>query len=64
MVSIAVEKTRGKPEIETIKANVQIQIENVRSQSSIIRELERTGFKIAGGVYNLTGDKSGQVDFF
>ena len=63
-IQLAVERTKGKPEIETIKANVQIQIENVRSQSSIIRELERTGFRIAGGVYNLTGDKSGQVDFF
>jgi carbonic anhydrase len=63
-IQLAVERTRGKPEIETIKENVRIQIQNVRNQSSIIRELEQKGFRIAGGVYNLSGAKSGVVDFF
>ena len=63
-IQLAVERTKGRPEIDTITENVRIQIQNVRSQSSIIRELERGGFRIAGGVYNLTGEKSGQVDFF
>lgn len=64
-IKLAVERTKGRSEIETIKENVRVQIENVRSQSSIIRGLEQNGFRIAGGVYYLTGERSGgRVGFF
>ncbi len=42
-----------------------MQIQNLRNQSSIIRELETKGLKIAGGFYNISSEKkTGVVDFF
>jgi carbonic anhydrase len=64
-IQLAVERTRGREEIETIKENVRVQIENVRKQSSIIRDLEeKEGFKIAGGVFYLNEKANGRVEFF
>jgi carbonic anhydrase len=64
-IKLAVERTKGKPEIETVKENVRVQIQNLRTQSSIIRELEeKEGLRIAGGFYNFSAPKSGKVDFF
>lgn len=64
-IKLAVERTKGKPEIETVKENVRVQIQNLRTQSSIIRELEeKEGLRITGGFYNFSGAKSGKVDFF
>jgi carbonic anhydrase len=64
-IKLAVERTKGKPEEETVKENVRVQIQNLRNQSSIIRELETKGLKIAGGFYNISSaKKTGVVDFF
>jgi|GEM_PF-2153842 len=62
-IKLAVERTSNRSEIETVKENVRVQIQNLRNQSSIIRELEQEGqLRIVGGFYNFTGAKSGVVD--
>ena len=65
-IMLAVERTPVQgPETATIKENVFVQIENLRNQSSIIRDLEaRRELSIAGGFYNISSvEKTGVVDF-
>ena len=59
-IKLAVERTKGKPELDTIKENVRVQIQCLRNQSSIIRDLEKKGLKIVGGYYNFS---TGRVEF-
>lgn len=64
-IKLAVERTQRGSETDTAKENVRVQIQNLRNQSSIIRELENKGLKIAGGFYNISdARKTGTVDFF
>lgn len=54
-IKLAVERTPSRDWNETIKQNVRVQIQNLRTQSSIIRNLERTGeVRIRGGFLPLT----------
>jgi len=64
-IQLAVERTRRGSETDTVKENIRVQIQNLRNQSSIIRELEKKGLKIAGGFYNISEEKkTGVVEFF
>ena len=64
-IMLAVERTRQGSVTDTVKENVLVQIQNLRNQSSIIRDLEaRRELSIAGGFYNIESpEKTGVVDF-
>jgi carbonic anhydrase len=64
-IKLAVERTQRGSETDTVKENVRVQIQNLRRQSTIIRELETKGLKIAGGFYNISDERrTGIVEFF
>jgi carbonic anhydrase len=63
-IKLAVERTRQGSETDTVKENVRVQIQNLRNQSTIIREFLTRGLSIGGGFYNISSElRTGMVDF-